>query len=60
VAQALRQRGSRVTHDGLFDPLTGGTFVAHVVVRACAAAPDLEHEGTLEMIEEALDNRRTA
>jgi hypothetical protein len=31
-----------------------------VVVRACAAAPDLQHEEALEVIEEALEKRGTA
>ena len=33
MACALRQRGYRVTPDGLLDPLTDGAFVARVVVR---------------------------
>ena len=60
VAEALRQRGYRVTADALLEPLTDGAFVARVVVRACAAAPDLQHEEALEVIEEALEKRGTA
>ena len=49
-----------ISRDVLLEPLTDGAFVARVVVRACAAAPDLQHEEALEVIEEALGKRGTA